>query len=216
MMPFQSLPDRPGLSSIEWMHQSTIGTTISPFTFRRKTYNYGASMMMAICVVPAMTYQDSLTWKALFAQLKQTGEAFYFGPGALQSITFDRIGRVGGNPVLQSNHTSGSTFHTRGFNHDNPATMKAGWYFAIQNDEGNEDLYMITEDITGTPTLDSNGNPDGVADIKVFPALRNTYTHGKWLHFINPKGLFYVSDFPSFRYDSNKIMQPLIFEVSQL
>ena len=107
-------------------------------------------------------------------------------------------------------------FHCRGLDPDNPATLLAGWFFAVQNTEGEEDLYTIRESVTGREFLDANGDRDASAEVKVFPALRNSYTAGKWLHFINPKGLFYVVNFPTFTFDSNRILQPLTFEVAQV
>ena len=169
-----------------------------------------------MCVTPPMTYETSLRWQGMFAHLKQTGEPFEFGPGKLQNVTFPGITRRPGNPVTWIDHTSGSVFHCRGLDPDNPATLLAGWFFAVQNTDGEEDLYMIKESVTGQEFLDGNGDRDASAEVKVFPALRNSYGHGKWLHFIDPKGLFYVVNFPTFTFDSNKILQPLTFEVAQV
>ena len=215
-MPHHTLPVKPGLASLQWTYDCAIGETLSPFTLRRKAYDYGSSRLRAVCVTPPMSYDLGLRWQGMFAHLKMTGEPFEFGPGKLQDVNFPGIRRAPGNPVTWVAQSSGNVFQCRGFDPDNPATLSVGWLFAIQNVDGEEDLYMIRESVTGQEYLDGNGHRDASANVKVFPALRNTYAAGKWLHFIDPKGLFYVVNFPVFRYDTNRILQPLTFEVAQV
>ena len=103
-MSHHTLPIQPGLASLQWVHDSAVGETMSPFTLRRKAYDYGSSRLRAVCVTPPMTYDTSLRWQGMFAHLKQTGEPFEFGPGYLQrsgqssDSNFSRHHSIAGQP----------------------------------------------------------------------------------------------------------------------
>lgn len=203
----------PGLASLQWIHEAVIGETESTYTLATKRYNYGNSRLRAVCTTPLMTNADGLKWQGFFASNRQSGDPILFGQGALQSVQFPRMRQAPGNPVLQRGHEAGATeLYCRGMLSQSDVNyevqnLQAGWFFSLSQGD-NTDLYLIREAVAN--------RDDGTATIKIFPALRHSFGVGIWLHFVNPRGQFWVSSYPTFTFDADRHLLPITFELTQV
>lgn len=203
-----SIPAIPGLATLQWAQDAAMGTTTSPFTLERKTYDYGASRLRAVCTTPTMRKVDGLIWMGFFAQIRQTEDPILFGPGALQNAEFQGRSRSPGNPKLNANASGGNVLSIKNLIATDEQIFPAGWFFSLQNTDGESDLYMIAE-----PMTSAVGSEFG--RMRVFPNLRASYAANKWLHFVDPRGQFYVENYPTFSFTSDNHLAPLTFELSQ-
>lgn len=203
-----SLPSIPGLASLAWSHEAAVGTTTSPFTLERKTYDYGTSRLRAVCTTPTMRKADAMIWMAFFALQRQTEEGLLFGPGALQNAEFEGRSHRPGNPILRAQAAGGNSLQIKNLIATDEQIFPAGWFFSLQNTDGESDLYMIAEEMRSVLGSEE-------ATMRVFPHLRAAYAEEKWLHFVDPKGQFYVENYPTFTFTSDNLLAPLTFELSQ-
>lgn len=204
-----SLPKTPGLATLAWSHDASVGSTTSPFTLQRKTYDYGSSRLRAVCTTPSMAKADAFLWMGFFARVRQTEEAILFGPRALQNAEFEGRAHRPGNPILRVNHDGGNVLQVKNLIETDDVTFPAGWFFSMENTDGKSDLYMIAETFTMTAGSGEEG------EFKVFPHLRASYSVEKWLHFIDPHGQFNVVNYPTFSFTSDNLLAPITFELAQ-
>lgn len=202
------IPSTPGLASLTWSHEATVGETTSPYTLERKTYDYGAQRLRAVCVTPSMSRENAATWMGFFARIRQTEEPVLFGPRALQNAEFEGKGHSPGNPRLASTAIAGNTLSITNLITTEEQLFPAGWFFSMENEDGDDDLYMIAE-----PMRSVMGSAD--AEMHIFPSLRGSYSQDKWLHFNTPQGQFHIINHPSFAFTADNLLAPITFELAQ-
>lgn len=176
------------------------GEVVSPFTFKRKTFEALGETLQATISLPPMTEGDAREWMAFFTSLRGPFGTFYLEPkiGDLISggATFDVQGAGQTGRTLSVVDVNGGTL-----------PPQAGEYIAI------EDVLYLVLSVSGS-------NP--FYNVDVFPRILTAPPNGETLVRrtaipTDPRGIFSLTQTPEYRFPQmREIMDGLTFTARQV
>lgn len=176
-VPVVSLPLSPGLQSVDWSGNTSVGVVTSVFTGQVQTQIWpGADMRSGTATLPPMTQAEAKPWKAALLQLNGMANAFQLG----DPLGMTPAGNVQGAPVVDGSIpvvVGGLTLYTKGWTPSQINLLLAFDYIQV-----GYRLYTVLD----TVISDANGK----AAISIWPSLREVPINGEEVVATNPVGLF--------------------------
>lgn len=190
-----ALPTATGIRSIEWLKDTSIRYTESPFDLTKKVYANAGKRWKAQVALPAMTITNGRIWEAFFLSLNGMEGTFWLGP------TLDKTARgvATGTPLVNGASQSGQSLVSDGWTVSQTGILKAGDWLQVGNY-----LYKVLQDVDS----DVGGN----ATIDIWPSLAKAVpSDNDAITVANPKGLFRILEMPSMNLSENHIVEGTAF-----
>ena len=186
-----TLPSTPGIRDIEWLPTNNVETSRSIFTFVSQTYDWGGKTRSVRIELPPMSVANAKVWQAWLHEMNGRAGTFY----VKDSIGDVPQGTGGGTPLVKGAGQTSESLATDGWT-PTTATVKAGDWISIH-----DRLYMILDDVTA----DGSGN----MTLTVWPNADDPGDNATIAFGTAAKGIFRLSDFPSFAWSVDRIQEPL-------
>lgn len=183
------------LESIEWIHETSVGFTESPFSRKLKVYDNGGKRFRVSCALPVMTTTDAKRWLAFFLSLNGLEGTFRLTPSAEKFTE----GSAQGTPLVDGASETGQSLSTDGWIASQTRVLAAGDWIELEGF-----LYRVLNDVA------SDGS--GAATLDLWPNLRATPSDNAPITTSNPKGTFRLAELPNYAIDVNRLVNGLKFE----
>jgi hypothetical protein len=188
-----TLPDRPGFKSAECVPISLVGLSRSPTTGEKQTFVWPGQWLEFMLALPPMRETRAAIWSAFFLTCRSASGTFYFTPpnrvttaGTKAGAVTVGAGAVAGDTVLPISGGTGE--------------------FAIGD--------YLQVGALPTPKLHRVIKLNA-GSVDVFPVLRSAYANGTAITYVNPVGLFSLSDQTSEAYDDEIICNGIDFKITE-
>lgn len=180
------LPPNPAQRELEWVAESAVSGSTSPFTLSSQYVAWPGQRRRCILKMPPMKIEDAQTWQAFFEDLNGMEGTFY-----LSDAAFARVSELDlGTPELDGNHASSPYIKTRAWN-PNRQLFRKGQFCEIAGR-----LRRVLSDVWS--------DADGKAVFKVWPYCRDLPSTQP-VYWQNPRGVFRLQEMPTIGYDRNRL-----------
>ncbi len=180
------MPASPAQRELEWVPESAVSRSQSPFTLSEQVVAWPGQRRRAVLKMPPMTIQDAQAWQAFFEDLNGAEGTFY-----LSDATFARVQEIDlGTPEMDGPHSAGPLIKTRAWR-PNRQLFRKGQFCEIAGR-----LRRVLSDVY------SDG--DGNAVFKVWPYCRNL-PDAQAIYWQNPRGVFRLQEMPTISFDRNRL-----------
>lgn len=185
-----TLPSDPGPRDIDWIPVSAVATSRSAFTYLSQTYDWRGKGRRVYIEYPPMTVAQAKAWQAWLMKLNGTAGTFYL------SDTVGGAGRgtVAGTPLVKGAGQTDDTLLTDGWT--TADNVVAGDWISINNR-----LYTILDDAT---------EAGGIMTLRIWPDADDPADNAPIRYGAAAKGVFRLSEFPSFAWDVTRLQAPLV------
>ena len=184
-----TMPTEPSPRDVEWIPQSSVAVSRSPFTFAEKVFDWGGKIFGLRIEFPPMSETDAAVWQAWILKLNGSAGTFYFS----DTIGAAGNGTVNGNPVVNGAGQTGQTLNTTGW--DPGDEVVTGDWISIE-----DRLYKILEDAS-----ESSGN----MALTLWPAVDAPADTAPLSYGVSARGLFRLDGFPSWNWAPDFTQAPV-------
>lgn len=144
----------------EWRIVRSVAVSVSPFTMKSETADFGGAVWTTTVTLPPMLKADAGAWQVFFMQLHGRHGSFLLGDPDAKTIQGSATGTMSAN----GDHSVGAyTIQVDGLNASQTTGFKKGDYVQFGSGATSK-LHMIVEDI---PTTSSGG-----ATLEIEPPLK--------------------------------------------
>lgn len=171
-----SLPATSVPAAVSIRMRSSVGMSMSPFSFAQQVYAHAGDMWEADISLPKMQRADAEEYIAFLAALNGREGSFTLGP---DPVNLSPRGTWGGTPLVNGASQTGKTLAVDGFTAS--ATVKKGDWFQLGTGSSSR-LHKIVEDGTA--------NGSGQLSLEIWPRLRSSPADNDALTTASPKGVF--------------------------
>ena len=181
-----SLPTSPSnFKTSEWRIVRSVAVSVSPFTMKSETADYGGAVWTTTVTLPPMLKADASSWQVFFMQLHGRHGNFLLGDPDAKTIQ----GSATGTMSATANHSVGAYDITvDGLNASQSTAFKKGDYVQFGSGATSK-LHMIVADIS------TNGS--GQATLQIEPPLKTAISNNDVIVYVSAKAVM--------RMDSNDL-----------
>jgi len=188
-----TMPSSPAPRVVRWGPQSSVASTVSPFTYQTNVYDWGGKVRFLSLEFPPMSLADAKAWQAWILSLNGDRGTFYFS----DTIGGSGRGTVAGSPLVNGINERGDRIDTDGWSGGD--NVKAGDWISIK-----DRLYTILEDASES---------SGAMELRIWPDADASVSDNLPISYgAAARGVFRMTNFPSFRFDVSRIQQSFAIE----
>ncbi len=181
-----------GIVDLQWMPQTAVARTESPFSFVSQVHKHPGQRRQVKVRLAPMEASTAREWIAFFLKLNGPEGVFYLEDTVGQNPTASR-----GTPVVSGASQTGKSIAYSG-GAASSTIVSAGEWLSIGNR-----LHQATD----TSTSDGSGT----GTFKVWPEVQTAPFDGAPIEVDSPRGIFRLTDLPSYTWSVNRLMQGVTF-----